>query len=99
MDPGQHHDRSAAVDGLDSPRREIQTEIGVAVSNHRRQIEARPCRHSAIGKALGAQQLICNILRGEADAGFLTIRTVVVSRGPSLACTLRHPSNARGAGQ
>jgi len=72
MHPAQHRERSALIDGLDDPRREIQGEIRLAASDLLREFNGRPVVDVAnLGKAFGAQQLLGEVLRSNADAGKL----------------------------
>jgi hypothetical protein len=91
--------RDAAVDPGDLHRGKVQAEIYRAAADPVRYVVLHRQRHIAnIGKALGAQQLLGDILGGNADA--LLFRETDRCRFEG-ACRRQHPrrtDEARGTG-
>ena len=89
---------SAGIDGLDEMRREIQTEIDVCRAQCFAEQRARADRHVAQSvKPSARSSSSATYLRGDADAGDLNMRTVVVSSGPSSASTVARSKPAAPA--
>src|SRR5438128_10921428 len=94
MYAAEHHYGPAIIDRLDDPCREIQAEIRIPASDLYRQVEGWPLIDIAdLGKTLRTQQLLGDVLRGDADAGILQD-----AHGGGFRCSLSD-AHARHAGE
>ena len=100
MHAGQHRDRLARVDRDQERRREVHAEIDLAARRSSAAfVDARLHAHIAdIGEAFGAQQLLGDVLRREADAGSLGDPDRGRFRRPLVGERCRGRQARRGAG-
>ena len=95
---GHERDRLAGIDGPDPVRRIIRIEIDLAVRD-RLSCARRPVHIADIGETLRAQQLLGDVLWGNADARTLREADGGRFERPLRSQRSRRADEARGAGQ